>query len=369
MGNGSVYRRNGAWCVNFKTAEGKRVRETIGPSKKIAERVLSVRMTQVLENRYFPASRVLGRMAFNEFAQMYIDRVVPLMKSARTERNRVASWVNIFGARPLGQITRAEIENWRRERIATRKPATINRDLSRLRRMLNVAVEWELLEKSPIKGMKFLRENNARMRYLTIEECERLIKSCIAPHIRAIVTVALHSGMRLGEILNLRWQDLDFSSRFIFIRESKNGSGRPVPLDATLTALFLSYPHRPGTDLIFASARGTKLTDIHVGFKNACRRAGIVDLRFHDLRHAYASLFVSSGGDIFVLRSLLGHRGIQMTTRYAHLSPAYQLATVARMDKVWKRDIAVPNAPEGPSEQSPVTPASQPPSQDSPAPA
>jgi integrase/recombinase XerD len=145
--------------------------------------------------------------------------------------------------------------------------------------------------------------------------------------------------MRLGEILNLRWQDLDFSSRFIFIRESKNGSGRPVPMDATLTALFFSYPRRPGTDLIFASTRGTKLTDIHVGFKNACRRADIVDLRFHDLRHAYASLFVSSGGDIFVLRSLLGHRGIQMTTRYAHLSPAYQLATVARMDKVWKRDL------------------------------
>src|SRR3954466_10606997 len=106
MGNGSVYKRGGAWCVNFKTAEGRRVRETVGPNKRVAEQVLSLRMTQVLENRYFPAAKALGRMPFNEFAQMYIDRiVVPLLKSKRTESNRVKSWINIFGARPIGQIT------------------------------------------------------------------------------------------------------------------------------------------------------------------------------------------------------------------------------------------------------------------------
>jgi len=184
--------------VNFKTADGRRVRETVGPNKRVAEQVLSLRMTQVLENRYFPASRVLGRMPFNEFAQMYVDRVVPMLKSVRTERNRVASWVKLFGARPLGQITRAEVEAWRRDRMSTCKPATINRDLSRLRRMLNIAVEWELIEKSPLKNLKLSRENNARTRYLSIEECERLIAACIAPHIRAIVTVALHSGYAPG---------------------------------------------------------------------------------------------------------------------------------------------------------------------------
>src|SRR5437762_4740424 len=107
MGNGTIYKRGGAWCVNFKTADGQRVRETVGPNKRVAEQVLSLRMTQVLENRYFPATRVLGRTPFNEFAQMYIEQVVvPLLKSKRTERNRVASWVIIFGARPIGQITR-----------------------------------------------------------------------------------------------------------------------------------------------------------------------------------------------------------------------------------------------------------------------
>jgi len=89
------------------------------------------------------------------------------MKSIRTERNRVKRWVKDLGIRPIGQITRAEIESWRREKMSRCKPATINRDLSRLRHMLNIAVEWELLEKSPMQGIKFLRENNARTRYLS----------------------------------------------------------------------------------------------------------------------------------------------------------------------------------------------------------
>src|SRR5579864_5797095 len=105
--NGTLYQRQagGPWCIQF-TANGRRVRETVGPNKRVAERVLSLRMTQVLENRYFPPSRVLGRLPFNQFAQQYIDRVVPLLKSVRTERNRVNSWVKVFGARPLGQIPR-----------------------------------------------------------------------------------------------------------------------------------------------------------------------------------------------------------------------------------------------------------------------
>ena len=364
MGNGTVYKRGKAYCVQFKTADGSRVRESVGPNKRMAEKVLSQRITQVLENRYFPASRVLGRMPFNEFAQMYIDRVVPLLKSVRTERNRVASWVQLFSSRPIGQITRSELEAWRRDRMATCKPATINRDLSRLRRMLNVAVEWELLEESPLKKMKFLRENNARTRYLSIEECQRLIDSCIAPHIRAIVTVALHSGMRLGEILNLHWRDIDFQSGFMLIRDSKNGEARPVPMDRTLVALFTAYPRRAGGDLVFASPRGSRYTDVRVGFRNACTRAGITDFRFHDCRHSYASHFIMAGGELATLQRLLGHKGIAMTLRYSHLSPSFRLAAIDRMNNLWQSAVPAPTAPNTASQPIPVTPASHRPSRD-----
>ena len=162
MGSGTIYKRGNSWCVGFGV-NGRRVRETVGPNKKIAERVLSLRMTQVLENRYFPPNRQLGRMPFKDFAQMYLEREDALLKSIRTERNRVLAWAREFGSRPLGQITRTEIEAWRGEKMTRCRPATINRDLSRLRRMFSLAVEWELLEESPMAGIRFLRENNLKL--------------------------------------------------------------------------------------------------------------------------------------------------------------------------------------------------------------
>ena len=363
--SGTIYRRGQSWCVGF-TVNGRRVRETVGPNKKIAERVLSLRMTQVLENRYFPPNRQLGRMPFKDFAQMYLEREGALLKSIRTERNRVLAWAREFGNRPLGQITRTEIEAWRREKMARCRPATINRDLSRLRRMFSLAVEWELLEESPMAGIRFLRENNARTRYLSLEECQRLIASCMAPHIRAMVSVALHSGMRLGEILNLRWYDLDFSSGFILVRDSKNGESRHVPMDATLFALFRAYPHRLGTDLVFSSPAGGHIVDVRTGFLNSCKRAGLIDLHFHDLRHKFASQFVMSGGDLYILKEILGHKSITMTQRYAHLSPTYKIKAIDRMNTLWAGATPQASTSEMLPESSSVTAASQALHQDTP---
>ena len=366
MGNGTIYKRGNSWCVGF-TVNGRRVRETVGPNKKIAQKVLSLRMTQVLENRYFPPNRQVGRMPFNEFVQMYLERVVSLMKSIRTERNRVKRWVKDLGIRPIGQITRAEIESWRREKMSRCKPATINRDLSRLRHMLNIAVEWELLEKSPMQGMKFLRENNARTRYLSVDECHRLIDSCMAPHIRAIVTVALHTGMRLGEILNLRWQDLDFSSGFILVRDSKNGQARQVPMDSMISTVLRSWPRLSDQDIVFTSVMtGGRIVDIRAGFLNSCKRAGITGLHFHDLRHTFASQFVMAGGDIYILKEILGHKSITNSQRYAHLSPTYKIKAIDRMNTLWAGAKPETNTSEILPEVPSVTVASQATYQDTP---
>src|SRR6059058_4405066 len=358
MGSGTIYKRGNSWCVGF-VVNGRRVRETVGPNKRIAERVLSLRMTQVLENRYFPPNRQLGRMPFKDFAQMYLEREGALLKSIRTERNRVLAWAREFGSRSLGQITREEIEAWRRNKMTKCRPATINRALSRLRRMFSLGVEWELLEESPLARIRFLRENNARTRYLSLQECQRLIASCIAPHIRALVGVALHSGMRLGEILNLRWYDLDFASGFILVRDSKNGESRHVPMDATLSALFRAYPHRLGTDLVFSSSRGGRIVDVRTGFLNSCKRVGLTDLHFHDLRHTFASQFVMAGGDLYILKEILGHKSITMTQRYAHLSPTYKIKAIDRMNTLWAGAKPQPSTSEILPEAPSVTAASQ----------
>jgi hypothetical protein len=127
MANGSVYRRGNSWYVNFMTAENRRVREKVGSNRRMAEKVLSLRHAQVLQGKYFPANRTLGRLPFSELVQLYIERALPFLKAQRQELNRLKLWVQFFGARPIGLITRAEIETWRREKMATCKPASINR--------------------------------------------------------------------------------------------------------------------------------------------------------------------------------------------------------------------------------------------------
>jgi|SRR5438552_4891546 len=357
-GRGTVYMRNGQWTINF-TVNGKRVREAIGRSRRIAERVLQMRMTEAMENRYFK-KRDMGRMPFQELAQMYLDRVVPQMKSARSERIRVLWWMRHFGSRPIGQITRTEIEEFQRHSRVKLRPATVNRNLGRLRRLLNVAVNWGLLEESPMKGLRFLPENNRRHRYLSVPESEKLVKACISPRVRAIAILALHTGLRLGEILNLRFQDIDFPTGLILIRDSKNSQPRHIPADATVVDLLANYPRHPNSDLVFATASGTKLKGIRDGFQNACKRAGLSDLHFHDLRHTFASQWVMAEGSLYLLKEILGHKSIVMTQRYAHLSPQFTRSAVNLLDKIFvKSHQPAQTGSEAVPAQVAVTPASQ----------
>jgi len=352
VSRGSVYLRAGTWTIGF-TVDGRRYREAIGGSKKLAEMILRKRLTEAIEGRYFNARKVC-RLSFADFAEIYLERATALLKSPSSERIRVRFWVREFGSRLLSDITRAELEAWQRGRLQRNKPSTVNRYLCRLRHMFNRAVEWELLDESPMKGLRFLRENNARLRYLSIEECNRLLESSIAPHLRAMVTVALHTGMRSGEIRSLQWRDLDFGSGFIVIRDSKNGESRHVPLDSTLTDLLADYPRMAGSDYVFPNAQGGRLGWIQHGFRNARERAGLSDLHFHDLRHTFASQWMMHGGDLYALKELLGHKSIAMTQRYAHLSPAYKQAMVRQIEKIWEKSAQAPRRRRFPG-HSPVT--------------
>jgi integrase len=340
VSQGTVYKRAGTWTIGW-SADGRRYREAVGGSKKLAEMILRKRLTEAIEGRYFNARKVC-RVSFTDFAGAYLERATALLKSPKTERVRVNFWVKEFGGRLLSDITRAELEAWQRGRLQRNKPSTVNRYLCRLRHMLNKAVEWELLDESPMKGLKFLRENNARLRYLSLEECGRLLKASIAPHLRAMVTVALHTGMRSGEIRNLLWRDLDFDSGFLVVRDSKNSEPRHVPLDSTLTELFCNYPRTPGSDFVFPNADGGRLGWIQKGFRNARERAGLSDLHFHDLRHTMASQWMMHGGDLYALKEILGHKSIAMTQRYAHLSPAYKQAMVRQIERIWEKPAAEP---------------------------
>jgi integrase len=234
------------------------------------------------------------------------------------------------------ELTGSRIAQYERE-AATRihprlgrplSPSTVNRHLSVLRCVLRLARKWAYVREVP--QFEMAREPEGRLRYLTRGEVDRLLVTCRQsrnPHLFAIVTLAVHTGMRKGEILGLTWDRVDFPRGILLLNETKSGKRREVPMSATVDSVLAelhvkllkeaqSGPERP----VFATETGSTWGRIDTAFSVALRRAGIEHFRFHDLRHTCASHLIMNGASLTEIKEILGHQDVKMTLRYAHLA-------------------------------------------------
>jgi len=218
----------------------------------------------------------------------------------------------------------------------------VNRYMAALSHVCTTAMnEWEWLENNPLSKIKKLKEPRGRIRFLNDAEREKLLKACLNAsyqNMYLIVVLALSTGARRGEIMNIRWTDIDFSRGQIVLHNTKNNERRLLPL--TGHALDLMCQHqkvrRIDTDLIFPSQRGDKPHEIKRSWEGALREADIVDFRFHDLRHSAASYLAMNGASLAEIAEVLGHKTLSMVKRYAHLSEAHTNSVVASMnDKIF----------------------------------
>ena len=177
---------------------------------------------------------------------------------------------------------------------------------------------------------------NTRVRYLEEEEIKKLYKTC-AEHLKPIVIVALNTGMRKEEILSLKSKDVDFRSRIISILDTKNGESRELPMNDIVYRTLLAVEKLPDSRWVFCKKNGERYGNIRKAFEGARKRAGIVDFRFHDLRHTFASHLVMAGVDLRTVQELLGHKSFEMTLRYAHLSPEHKKAALDILCKRWSQ--------------------------------
>jgi integrase len=224
----------------------------------------------------------------------------------------------------LSKLTAAAIEKYKVHRSQGVKAATVNRELALLKHMLTKAVDWGYLKQNPTKSVKLLKEPPGRLRYLEPEEIERVLEACDdpqVPYLRAIVVVALHTGMRLGEILGLRWGDLDVRHRLISITGIKNNERKTIPINEILYEELATLPRHVTSPYLFCHPDGAPILRIDRSFHSVLTRAGIEGFRFHDLRHTFASHLVMRGVPLETIGALLGHKDPKMTKRYAHLSP------------------------------------------------
>jgi integrase len=342
-----VYKREGprgvSWVADWLTPEGKRLRKFFELKKDADDHVAKVRVAK-RENRYHDVFDVKKEtlVTFNELADEYVKNFGGQRSFEGFKRHVVKDLREVFGDKRLSEIIYLELETYRNRRKDTptkagkpRTDASVNRDMAILGHMLSKAVEWGMRETSPFKKGKRLmfKENNQRLRFLTDVEVEALMKAC-SPHLRPIVEVALLTGMRRGELLGLKWEQI--RNGFIYLTETKSNKARQIPINDRLAEVFKEVRREKQlkSPYVFCDSKGRRFFEVKRSFASACRRAGLEDFRFHDLRHTFASHLVMNGVGLKAVQELLGHADIKMTMRYAHLSQAHLKEAVAVLNKL-----------------------------------
>ena len=325
----AVYRRKGRYYIDY-SVNGKRVREVVGPSKKVAEAALKSRLGEVAQGRFHLKAQ--SRVTFAEFAAEYMEHSKVEKRSWLRDKTILANLIPFYGTRKLDEIDTQSIEVYKLRRVAQVKPGTVNRELILLRRLLNLAVSWGKLDKTPMQGVKMLRVDNLPERYLSREEEAKVLAACTG-HMRPMAVMALNTGMRLNEILTLSWDQVDLENRMITVLFTKNNRVRKIPINDTLLLVLRELKAQSQSRFVFTYARTNQpVTSNKTAWKAALRRSGIAHCRFHDLRHTFASRLVAAGADLVEVKDLMGHASINMTVRYAHSAPEGRRKAVETLD-------------------------------------
>jgi len=331
-----IYKRGTVWWIRYADLSGKIIRESSGSDKfKTAEDLLISRKNAIKEGKGVPEVKRIKNHTFKELSEEYM-KFAERQRSYNSKKFLIAHLEAKLGPLPLRRISTMLIEQFQTEELqAKKKPATVNRYIATLSHMFTKAAQWNMVEEAALKqirNVKMLPENNRRLRYLSKEECTRLVNSC-APHLRPVVITALNTGMRRGEILGLTWDRVDLQNSLILLDITKNGERREIPINSTLRETFKGLVRRLDNPHVFYDpATGKRLQDVKRSFSTALRRAKILDFHFHDLRHTFASHAVMAGVDLTTLKELLGHKTLTMTLRYSHLAPGHKVAAVELLD-------------------------------------
>jgi integrase len=309
---------------------------------------IAERETGIKHGRHFMPNEAKDH-TLGELLARHLETIRTRRPDAFAKQNQLLGWwKDELGAYALVHVTAARVaekrDALRSENIGTdevprhRSPATVNRYLAALSRALSTAVASQWLPQHPMLGKRVEKEQEppGRVRYLDDAERGRLLDAVRASPVsdlHTVVLLALTTGMRRGEIVGLRWRDVDLDRGVLILHKTKNRERRAAPIVPAVRELLQAHreQRRDGTDYVFPRAGLDAPQDFDKAFAAAVRAAGIEDFRFHDLRHTAASYLAMSGATAPEIAAVLGHKTLQMVKRYSHLSDAHVSAVVERM--------------------------------------
>jgi integrase len=331
------------YSLRYRDQHGKQCQHKIGDAQSISfDKAKNA--AQMLRSRVVlgesPTEERKTKRAVPTVLEFARDRYMPFVRGYKRSAGGDDSYLRNhvlpkFGSLHLDDVSQqAVIELHHGMRAAGYAMATCNRVVILLRYMYNLAKKWKIpgAESNPTSAVQLYEANNARERYLTAEETQRLkdaLETSENPQLKHIVAVLILCGNRKRELLDAKWSDLDLERRNWRIPLSKSGKARHVPLSLAVVSVLQLIPRIEGCPYVVPNPK-TKLPYVSVfcSWNTARKKAGLPDVRMHDLRHSFASNLVNAGRSIYEVARALGHTQIKTSSRYSHLSQDTMLAAV-----------------------------------------
>jgi integrase len=326
----------GPWFVKYPYKKDKATKkikyktEKVGPSKKLAQRVYNKKYEEYKKREHLDWEEE-KHWTFNELVDWYLK--LPDVKRRVYYRNIVTyceKWKKYLQDALLDDIKPSMIERYREERSKQTvynnerackhkvSPATINKEVSILKRMFNLAIREDLAAKNPCWKVGRLPENNERKRILSKVELDKLVDG-LPQHASDIVLTAYFTGMRAGEIFDLTWNKVNLEEGYIELEpeDTKTKNPRRVYFNDVVLEIFtrLDKVRYLNHKNVF-TYKGEPIKSIKTCLKNACQEVGIEDFRFHDLRHTFNTMMRKAGVPKSVIMHLTGHKTNAMFDRY-----------------------------------------------------
>ncbi|WP_457601080.1 tyrosine-type recombinase/integrase [Hydrogenivirga sp.] len=335
-GDGYLRRRGKNWYFEFMY-NYKRYTVKIGNvSKTVAKEIASQIRAQIIRGEWIPPKEKGATFAeaAKKYLEWYESNSQARERAKRIHKQRVEHIAEYFNKYKLRSISYFTIEHYKKKRLQDGvSKETVNKELTIVKSIFNRAKELGLFSGEIPKIEKFKDAQNERLRYLTEEEAQKLISAC-PEWFRPVVIFALNTGLRAGEIFTLKWEQIDLKNRQIYIEpvNSKTKKIYKIPMNdivyEILTKLHQEHKEKGITHgYVFVNSKGEPYSPDGQGyrsvFKTACKKAGIENFRFHDLRHTFASWVAMKSKDIYAVQKLLNHSDLSMTKRYAHLTDEY----------------------------------------------
>jgi len=325
------------YYIDYYDEHGKRLRESTGSSHRaFAKELLTNRKDEVNQRKKFP-ERYLPEIKFSDFVDNdYLPLHAKGMKDERNIKRICEVFKKRFGSKYMHEITSSMVLQFKKERLGKAADNTINNELNYLSGVFTKAIEWDKATLNPVRRVKRFR-GVERKRILETWEIKALIAAAASekmpPHLLPLLAFDLNTGLRKGELLSLKWSDVNYESLQILIRaeNAKYNRSRYIDLNKHALAVLKSLPKR--SEYVFCDRHGRPFKDFHRSFVSAVELAKLKDLRIHDLRRTFGSICIMDGATLPTVQAFMGHRDISTTIKhYSHLVSAFKKDEIKKIE-------------------------------------